>query len=256
MRRTFAVLMVCAVLTAASARAQSRAPAPPQQPVPITTIADTVPPPPGAPNLAWLSALEVDMGATPPADSSRRAFMAAFRGAFAEGAYATERDVNGEPAASLPLSARFRLIEGTGGWGAWGVHVVLRLKTAQDICAHPDLDPFAASVISVTVESRTPKAEEAGQPVVPVTTWLRLGGGVTCDPKHEPIAGQRDLTMGWWRELGRATGLLALERLHRLSGDLDADTRFALGPAERVSAAEAAAPDPAPKPARPAPRRR
>lgn len=207
-----------ALACAGAASAQTRQVAPPDRLAPpATTIADTVPPPPGVANLAWLSSLEL-RGEV--ADSLRGAFMAAFRGAFAEGAYATERTRDGRPVASLPAGARFRLIEGTSGWGVWNVQVV----------GEPLAGAGGRPGLRVTVAALSPQAVDAGARPIPARTTIALaddeaGGG-------PPAALLRP--QAWWRVAGRATALLALERLHHLTGDLDADTRLALGPVTRV----------------------
>lgn len=202
------LVLVLAVLAGPAAgqgeRLSDRSPA---RSTPATTIVDTIPPPPGVPNLAWLSSIE-----GMPGDSlDRRAFMSGFRGAFAEGAYATERERGGRPLASIPASARFRLIEGTGGWGVWNVHLVV---------AWTEGGATRGPRLTVTVAALSPEAADKGARPVPVRTSLVF----------EPVAERAALM----RMAGRATALLALERLHHLAGELDEDTRFVLGPARRT----------------------
>jgi hypothetical protein len=220
MRRITLLAVLLALLTAPVARAQSGRPPGPRspEPLPITTIADTVPPPPGAPNLAWLSSIEVQPGL---ADSLRRMFMGSFRGAFAEGAYATEREVHGQPAASIPVSARFRLIEGTSGWGVWNVQVVV--KPAAAPAGRP------SDRLTVTIAVQSPEAADAGARPIPAVVDLVID-------RDEPRDGTRvtRTPSAWWRIAGRATALLALEQLHHATGDLDEDTHMTLGPARRA----------------------
>lgn len=206
------------------ALAQGR-PGGPGSGLPPTTIADTIPPPPGVPNLAWLSSIEI---APAPADSLRRAFMSAFRGAFAEGAYATERERDGRPAASVPVSARFRLIEGTSGWGVWDVRVVVE-PAARGSANDP-------AEFQVLVAVLSPQSAEAGARPIPLRTGIAIDAAHPgADAAGRPGPRARSSTE-IWRDAGRATALLALEGLHHLSGDLDEDTRLGLGPARRLPA--------------------
>jgi hypothetical protein len=129
------------------------------------------------------------------------------------------------PQASIPVSARFRLIEGTSGWGVWTLHVALAWN--EPAGTGPRL------AVAVAVLSPQAAAADSSARAVPERVLLAL----------EPAATRAELM----RAAGRATALVALERLHRLSGDLEADTRLVLGPARRI-------PPPGAAPA--APRRR
>ncbi len=246
MSRNLVVVLSIALacLATPAARAQSRPTAAPpasadpraqiptdprEMQTPQTTIADTVPPPPGAPNLAWLASLEFD---PPLADSLGRAFMAAFRGAFAEGAYATERERDGRPAASVPVSARFRLIEGTGGWGAWNVQIVLNVVSSG---------PSQPPGYRITVAALSPQAVEAGARPIPARAGFSIEPGEPAGPGDGRSAMRRTPSESW-RIVGRTAGLLALEHLHHLSGDLDENARFALGPVRREAPGPVAAP--------------
>jgi hypothetical protein len=217
MRRLTVTILALTLAAAAAPTAghgQGLADRPPAQSTPATTIADTVPPPPGVPNLAWLSSIE----GVPGDAADRRAFMSGFRGAFAEGAYATERERGGRPVASIPVSARFRLIEGTGGWGVWNVHVVVAWSEPQ---AAPRGAAARGPTLELTVAALSPEAVEQGARPIPARVTLAL----------EPAATRAESM----RAAGRATALVALDRLHHLSGDLDEDTHLALGPARRVT---------------------
>ncbi len=247
MKRCLAMTLLGLLLAAPFARSQTRTPAPGtadvRAPLPATTIADTVPPPPGAPNLAWLSSLEVNGGVpgAQPADSLKRAFMGSFRGAFAEGAYATERERGGHPVASLPVAAHFRLIEGTGGYGAWSIQV-----TVDEL----PRDGSGQLGLRVLVAALSPKAVAAGARPLPVETAFGLEAGSASQARDGKVATNARPTT-WWRMAGRTTGLLVIERLHHLSGDLDEDTRLALGPAHRYESEARGAPAAKPRPGRP-----
>ena len=208
--------MLAAHVMALFAAASAAAPAP-----------RAIPPAPGAPRFARFAGLDC----RPCADSlSRNAFMSTLRGAFAQPSFPTER-AGARPGAyrmSLPLTNRFRLLEGTSGEGAWQVQLTLDNRPAArrgDPGSRAAAEAGHAGTggdLELAFYALSPEAVAAGVRAMPFRDRLALPGR----PGAEFCA-----------RAGRAAALHVLEALHHLSGDLDADTRLrrepAAGPAAR-----------------------
>lgn len=163
---------------------------------------------PAAPGVPWFVMVD-GLDALPlRVEADRSAFLAGFRGAFAEPRLATERvREEGEPSAEPPIGNRFRLLEGEaeGFDDVWKAQVSFdRLDATQVQVSWWAVSAAAAEVVRV--------APERAHLVVPARPGASENG---------------------FDRIGREVALLLLDTLHHASGDLDDDVRVRLE-AERV----------------------
>lgn len=203
------------------------------------TGAASPPPAPGMPNFVMV----VFDGLA--ADSVRGPFMAGFRGAFGDPTFATERPGVrvGQWLPGIPLSNRFRLLEGTPAEGTWQAQVAMEWLKPGTAASNLGVDggkgsgrnapssPTPTKRRSVTRPLRpdpavpmlpgarmtywalTPEAVAAGARVIPERETLRFRFATSAGPK-------------FWSQAGRRAALVLIEALHHQSEDLDADIRI------------------------------
>lgn len=142
----------------------------------------------------------------PGADSSAvRAFDAGLLEAFEPDYYLTQGATEGVRRVSPALTNRFRPVHGDPFGDEWRVRVAV------------SLDSMPRLIVRVTVLA--PEGSASAGPD-PATEELSL-----AEPSEDRAA--------WFSQAGRAAGLLAVEALHRRSGDLAADTRIRVDAAVR-----------------------
>ena len=230
-------IAAAATLLASAAHAQPR-----------VAADDTMPPAPGMPNFATVIVEGVP-------DSVRPAFMGGFRGAFTEASFRTERPGvrEGTMLPGVPLSNRFRMLEGTPARGTWQAQVSLEWLVSGK--AAPKASAAAGATegrgggggrslearpvpkgrsgtdakappapnlpgVRVTYFALTPEAVAAGARVIPDREILRFHFGATAGARY-------------WSQAGRSVALLLLESLHHQSEDLDADMKLTLEGCDR-----------------------
>jgi hypothetical protein len=156
------------------------------------------------------------------------AFTEGFRGAFSAELLDTEREVRGRVAPDIPLSSRFRLLEGSKGGDTFRIDVAFRLDS---IPGGKPRDPKSGSRTTRKPAARTTPVLEATvicvDPVAPDSTIA--AGRLRFAPPDTAGA-------GFAREMGRDVGLLALESLHHRTADLVPDLRLTLARGARVPA--------------------
>jgi hypothetical protein len=214
-----------------------------------SAAADAAPPPaPGLPNFV---AVVLDGLA---ADSVRAPFMAGFRGPFSGSTFHTERPGlrAGTWLPGVPLSNRFRMIEGTPATGTWQAHVAIEWLRPGEAAGDSDgVDGTNAARGTLAKPTRTkgraqtkakPNPAKLAAPNFPgarVTYWAlspeAVAAGARATPEREtlrfrfaPQAGPK-----FWSQAGRRAALLLLESLHHQSQDLDADLRLRLDDCDR-----------------------
>jgi hypothetical protein len=177
---------------------------------------------PGVANLAVLTSIE----GLPTDPLAARAFMAGLRGAFSEDDYPTEvADVKERMrGAKEPLTNRFRLAEGDAFGDEWRVQVTVMGWWGVGAGVAPPADTAGArsrgAGLRVNIAVLSPAAAEVGARPIPTREDLSLE--VPLEPRGKFFA-----------HAGRMVGLLAIEALHRQSGDLDETTRLRLDRTER-----------------------
>lgn len=194
-----------------------------------------------------------------PRDTAQsRQFMEGFREAFDQGEIAVERNDPEGWKAGNPAPNRFRSFESGRAHDLWTVQLFVRLPQTSSGAwqGHYEMGssggnpqgtwvpPSFGSIVSKKRHSRgmvvvamalAPNEAAAGERPTPLQTAIAFPGpaappapdGATALP---PLQGY-DFP---WRDAGRAAGLIALEALHRRSGDLRTDERMALAPGLRV----------------------
>lgn len=190
----------------------------------------TNPPPlPGAPRFVQIESFE-----GLPRDSAARAIVSGvFRGAFAEFELPVEKPGAraGQWLADGAIPARFRLLEGATADSVWTIQVVLgfprelpprkatsaRRRGPTFERARPDR---VSRGLNVVVAALSPEARFRGARPVPLRVSLAL---------PPDSAGRYD-----WELAARGAAFVALEALHRSSGDLPEPLRLTLDPVRRV----------------------
>jgi hypothetical protein len=155
------------------------------------------------PNIVLLDAVQ---GALAYDSIAAGAFEAGIRDAFEPDFYLTEPTVSGARRVSMPLGNTFRLAHGEPFGDEWRVRL--------------DISVDSLPRLFVRVAVRGPDPAVSGTRPAPLMEELSL------DPPVEPRA-------AWFSNAGRAAGLLAVEALHRRSGDLAPDTRVRIDHAVR-----------------------
>lgn len=168
-------------------------------------LAIAVPPAHGAerPNIVLLAPVAGMAGAD---SSGTHAFQSAARGAFEPDFYLTESMKGGAPRVSMALGNTFRLVQGEPFGDEWQVLLTVATDSLPRILVHVAV----LSPDSVASGSRPEVVAEEFSFDVPL----------------EPRA-------AWFARAGRAAGLLAVEALHRRSGDLTPDTRVRIDQSAR-----------------------
>lgn len=155
------------------------------------------------PNIVLLDAVE---GIATLDSSAAAAFAAGVREAFEADVHLTEGTTAGMRRVSMALSSTFRAVHGEPFGDEWRV----RLSVSTDSLPR----------LPVRIEVRPPDGWSAGARPTRVAEELSL------DAPVGPRA-------AWFAGAGRAAGLLAVEALHRRSGDLAPDTRVRIDHAAR-----------------------
>lgn len=116
---------------------------------------------------------------------------------------------------TLPVDNRFRLVFGTAGFGCWNLQA--------NVTAVPAAPGDSVAGLALAWFIRTPAMVESGARVAAQrdTVWLA---------RHPRADDVRHAA-----HLGRAAGILALERLHRMLGALPARDRLEVPNARRAS---------------------
>lgn len=188
---------------------------------PAATIAAEPPEPvvewaaPERPNIVLLTAVD---GLLPFDSTDARAFMSGLREAFEPEFYLTENATGGPPRVSMALANRFRLVHGDPFGDEWQV----RVGFVGPGAGRPD----SLGSLAIRVAVLSPEAVQSG--ARPASVLEHLSFDLPLEPRP-----------GWFSHAGRAAGMLAVEALHRRSGDLEPDTRLRLdrtvrSPIERV----------------------
>jgi hypothetical protein len=213
---------VCLLAGAPPAATQAPAARPDDTEARSRWATDPIPPTLGAPHFVWLDAFE-----GLPADTLGGVeVLAGFRGAFASLLLATQVVKSEHPHTeiSLPLSNRFRLIEGSSGYGTWRLQVAIRPEGRFSGAAVTDADSTGTLdlvVFQIFAAALPPDADP--ETARPIPSRARVSF-------REPRTADEALAL--YDEIGRTVGLFALEHLHQRSGDLDANAEIQFG--ERV----------------------
>ena len=153
------------------------------------------------PNLVLIDAVE---GLLPRDSSEAQAFRTGVSEAFEPDFYLTERAAGESPRVSMALANRFRLVHGDPFGDEWRVRAEIVGKGAGL--------PDSLEGLLIRVAILSPEAVESG--ARPEFVLEDLSFDVPLSPRSE-----------WFAHAGRAAGLVAVEALHRRSGDLEPDTR-------------------------------
>lgn len=155
------------------------------------------------PNIVLVDAVE----GLPASDSvAVHAFETALRAAFDRDFHLTEATSNGRSRVLPALASTFRSVHGDPFGDEWRVRVAVSLDSMPRLLVRVAILP--------------PDASGSGAPPELVSEEFSL------DAPPEPRA-------AWLSHAGRAAGLLAVEALHRRSGDLAPDTRIRIDSAVR-----------------------
>ena len=151
--------------------------------------------------------------------------MAGFRGAFAQTSFATERPgaKRAHYVPGIPVSSRFRLIEGSTGEGAFRLQVVIEWRSAADsgsISRVPD-STATTNEATVLIAALSPEAAAANARPIPVRE--RMVFHFPAEPRTK-----------FYSSVGWRVALLSLETLHHLTEDLDPDLRLRLDQVDRT----------------------
>jgi hypothetical protein len=220
-------LVATALVLAAPAYAQE------SKPIPPPGVGTSIPPAPGMPNFATLTTVE----GLPPDAVARDAFLAGFRGAFADEDFVTERMgvKSDQLKLGVPIANRFRLLEGDHNEGAWTVQLTFfswgtvrapvggpgaRLKAPRPGAAPVDTANKIEVTCRVNIATLSPEAIAAGVRPLPVREELVF---------HVPV----EPRAAFFAEAGRAVALVVLEALHHGSADLPEDERLRIASASR-----------------------
>ena len=181
-------------------------------------------PAPGDPNVVLLTSL-----AGQPVDSlAALAFSAGFQGAFTDDYFLTERAAatHGVPGASPPLTSVFRLVRGDAFGDEWQLQVTVMGWWGVGARVPPPADTAGARVrgpgLRVDVAVLSAAAAAVGARPMPVREDLTFE--VPLEPRGD-----------FFTHAGRMVALLAIESLHRRSGDLGEDTRLRFDRTTRVA---------------------
>ena len=232
MRRRF-VLMVALTLTGPAAAIAAQPPGP-----------GSTGPAPERPNVVLLGSLDSMLIAHP---RDTRAFETGVLEAFEPDFYLTESTAGAPPRVTMALANRFQLAHGDPFGDEWLVRITVTGwidwqgntfddnglgpprtggsdSTGTRGAAPEDKLPDQVWGMRVRVEVRPPAGLEA--PVAPGRSFPSRGKPTMALFFEPHPAGFSDA--------GRAAGLLAVEALHRRSGDLDSETRLRIAHAARA----------------------
>lgn len=240
-RGAWAVLCALALLVSAPAGARAAG-------TTGAAHAKAPPPAPGNPEFAWLVAIE-----NLPADSvGRAAFLSGFQGGFAENTLKVERYSQGAKQwlPTVPISNRFRLLQGTDGEGAWQVYVTLEWE--------PPLTKGVTVVVPTTLDSVASMLQSTlHQPInLLVTLLIHSPAMVAANARPQPervllsLTAPREPRDRFERGVGADVARLVLERLHQLHEDMRESDRVTLVEATRGDLATLRTAPPAERPAR------
>jgi hypothetical protein len=185
---------------------------------------------PGVPSPVFLTSFEGQ-----PADSvAALAFATGFQGAFLDEYFLTEA-VTKDPSrpASPVLTNRFRLVRGDAFGDEWQLQVTV-------------MDWWGAGAQAPTPADTT--AARAPRPGLRVNVAVlpAAAAGARPVPAREDLTFETPLepSREYYMQAGRMVALLALESLHRRSGDLDDRTRLRLDRTVRAPVITPGAPTP------------
>jgi hypothetical protein len=187
-----------------------------------------IPAAPGIPHFTHL----VSIDGLPADRDATRAFMAAFRGAFAQASFVTEKleARRKQYVQGIPISNRFRLIEGSSGEGTFQLQVVIEWTSLRDTASSPALpdstaapapDSTTSREATVLIVALSPEAAAAQARPIPVRERLVF---------HFPVEPRSK----FFSAVGRRVAMLSLETLHHLTDDLDRDLRLRIDRVDRV----------------------
>ena len=192
----------------------------------------------GTPRFVQLTSIE----GLPPDSLARGQFLDAFRGVFAEEQLDAEKLVGEEWRPGLRFSNRFRLLEGFPADDAWTLQIVVGAPPAVIVARRKKQDEpqrysalesrrmsrgMTLSMIVLSPEARANGARPRAMP-------FGFAFPAAAAPEGSSLAVPARGYVFPWDEAGRATGRLALELLHRDSGELGPGDRFLLSPAVRT----------------------
>lgn len=189
----------------------------------------TAPPPvPGSPRFVQLESFE-----GLPRDSISRAIVAGmFRGAFAEFEVPVEKPSAraGEWLPDGMLPTRFRWLEGAPADSVWTIRVVLGFPREL-----PRVEAAPRSKKRPVLARARPERVSRGLNVVVavVSPEARFGGARPLPVRTEVVLPADTSGTYPWEVAGQAAAFLALEALHRASGDLPEPLRIRLDPTRR-----------------------
>jgi hypothetical protein len=199
----------------------------------------------GEPRIARLESIQgltTDLG-------QRGEFLEAFRAAFEAPDLSIEARAPGGWTPGAPLPNRFRLEEGSAPDAAWTLEIVvglppIQLSTQRErrrvggrhpkwvTVRRPDPKHRASRGMNLVITVIPPDAGRAG--LTPEPERVDLGFPVAPAGEDDTLQTSESPREYPWAVAGRAAGLLALEALHRRSGDLGPDQRLQLPGALRA----------------------
>ena len=194
-----------------------------------------------------------------PRDTAQsRRFMEGFREALNQGEVAIERKGTSGWKAGNPAPNRFRSFEGGYARDLWTLQLFVRLPQTSSGAwqghyvmgssggGNPVgiwVPPSFGSIVSKKRHSRgmvvvamalAPYEADAGEKATPLQAAIAFPGPAATPPEGATVLPPLSGYDFPWRDAGRAAGLIALEALHRRSGDLPTDQRMVLAPGLRV----------------------
>jgi hypothetical protein len=239
---------VPAARSAAPSTPGTAAPSPARPATPPAATDSAPPPAPGLPN--FVAVVFDGLGA----DSVRAPFMAGFRGAFSDPTFSTDRPSvrTSERLPGLPLSNRFRLLEGTPATGTWQAQVAIEWLKPGEAAAEssgaeaatsgreaPAKPKSAIGRAQAVTKAKKAKIIASNFPGARVTYWAispeAVAAGVRVIPDRETLRFRFQPAAGpkFWSQAGRRAALLLIEKLHHLSEDLGADIQIKLDDCDR-----------------------
>ena len=205
--------------------------------VPAASDAGRTPLAPGAPKFAQL----VSLTGVPADSSMRMEFLSGFRGVFALDEVPGERLSRGSGwNTGLPLPNRFRLLEGSPADDAWKLEVVigspppLHTQASAHRTAHtiPTRRTSRGMIVAFVMNVPDP----AGGPSRAVQSRFAFVFPAAGASAAGDLAVPSNGYAFPWGQAGRIVGSLALEALHRESGDIVDAERMDIQPAVRADA--------------------
>ena len=174
-----------------------------------------------------------------PPDSLQAAFWKAFQHAFSERSHVAEAAGTGHDSALVSVPVMFRLVDRSKTGGSWVLRVALDYVPIAKLREMPvdNLRDFlSAQCAQVHVTVVVPGTAGSPSDTIASTAYLRVGeyllGQSLVRGSNELL---RDETPDWWRQLGRASALVALESLNHRRGVMEKTRHLVLSPVSRCS---------------------